>query len=136
MSWLDDLRNRKNKNAGTINVEIGDDAIIPVPLKYPIGKDKAEIIEAIASMEKEKDPGKIVMNMDSIDIMIVGKCIDDSSDTITEDEVIMLVRESGGRDGNLVRRCAQLFGLSGLLNIEKYKHEGNITSKGGGKRGR
>ena len=142
MSWLDDLRNRKKKNAGSIKVVLdvlnnGDPLEVQVPLKYPTGKDKAMIVEAISAMEKEKNTATIVVAMDEIDLMLVKHCIDDTSEAPpTTDELTMLVRESGGRDGNLVKRCAQLLGLSQILNIERYSHDGNITKKTGAKRGR
>ena len=114
MSWLDDLRARKDKHAGIYTVDLNG-STVEIPLKYPTAEAKAKIVEKIQAGEKEKNISKIMMIVDEVDRMMLRACIAEGEPN--DEEISMIVCESGGRAGLLIPRCSKLLGLDMILNI-------------------
>ena len=124
MTWLTDLRKRKIKFAGFVEVWLPEEEKpIRIPLNYPRGKDKAFVIEKIAELEKRRNSkGKDrIDHIEANEIAMresVRRClrIEEGAEEPTDEEIDILIKESGGEGGALVKRCARLLGLGGAID--------------------
>lgn len=117
--WYDDLKARKVKGAGSVEVLFdGDDKPTIVPLRHPLGKDKAQcmsVIESVGTGEEMTASDASVSN-DRIMLAMLQACID--GELPDDDTLIILGNESGGLSGKLMQRCARLIGMHHLVDDE------------------
>lgn len=111
MSWLKEIRERKLKGPGGVEVYFGDSTEPEIiPLRYPTGVQMAEFTRFVKD-EIDETADMVGMNA-KLGKKVMELCIVSDED-MSDDETMILFSESGGFEGMLVQRCLELMGMGG-----------------------
>lgn len=115
MSWLDELE--KGDSTGDFDVSFYNGHRQAVPLKYPTGAAKMKVINLAGKVQRAK--GNDVINAtEEMYRLIIASCLD-WPDKPNDQAVQVLYCETGGPTSPLLKRCVEMMGLGGWLNLPK-----------------
>lgn len=129
MSIVQQLLDRKKSGPGSVEVSLdGGDQSLIVPVKYPSASDQSVFAGYLASVDLDVKGAQareqeIEMSKKAIRLCVAG------DEEMGDEELMILLTESGGFMGVLVQRCLQLLGAG--VGVAQSK-----VVKGGKRRGR
>lgn len=126
-SWIDAVKAKKDKGAGIVKVDFAGTAL-EIRLQYPTAKSRIKVGELVDEFRKKvKDGGdddavsdKFAFS-DRLEVLIVKECLPEAE--ANDDDVLVLIRETGGTDSPLVQRCAKLIGVESMVGGDDEEKE-------------